>query len=97
MEELDADGRFLFLSEGGSESAASKLAVAGISYVRRKLESRAENWLRICELIDDGGISAVLAKFTTRTMRLMVDESREGAAEGLLRRIGELPNIVFVH
>ena len=89
--------QFLFLSDSSSEAATSRLAFAGIGYKRRKLESRIANWTSICELMDDGGLIAVLVKLTTYTMRAMVSSGYRLAADELLHRISNLPNIVFVH
>ncbi len=88
---------FLFLSDSNSESATSRLAVAGIPYRKKKLESGSANWESISAIIDEEDIVAVLVKLTTHTMRAMVSSGYLSAANGLLRRIAELPNIVFVH
>lgn len=97
MSKNTADRPFLFVSESSAEAATSRLAVAGISYIRKKLESGAANWEAISDLLDEQDVAAVLVKFTTHTLRLMISRSYRNAAGGLLRRMALLPNLVFVH
>lgn len=95
---IDAPARtFLFLSESNSESATSRLAVAGIPYIKKKLESGSANWWAISAIIDEGEVTAVLAKLTTHTLRAMISPGYRSAADELLRRVAALPNLVFVH
>lgn len=97
MSQSPTSRTFLFISDSAGDAATSRLAVAGIPYLKRKLESGAANWNSICGLFDEADLIAVLVKLTTRTMRLMISPDYHESAEELLRRIALLPNMVFVH
>lgn len=88
---------FLFLSDSNSEAATSRLAVAGIPYRKKRLESGTANWDAINAIIDEENVVAVLVKLTTHTMRAIIHPGYASVADGLLRRISKLPNLVFVH
>lgn len=88
---------FLFLSDSDREAATSRLAVAGVPYVKKKLESSRTNWLKIIEIIKTEDFAAVLIKLTNRTLERMVDQELDHVAEELLERVSRLPHVAFVH
>jgi hypothetical protein len=88
---------FLFLSDSDREAATSRLAVAGIPYVKKKLESSRTNWLKIIEIMKTGDFAAVLIKLTNRTLERMIDQELDDVSEDLLERVACLPHVAFVH
>lgn len=81
---------FLFLSDSNSEAATSRLAVAEIPYIKKKLESGAANWASISAIIDDEDVAAVLVKLTTGTMRAITrDWPKSGRPEQMQPKMNE--------
>lgn len=97
MTTLNKNGTFLFLSDSDTESAKSRLAVSGIPYVRKRLESGASNWRKVVEIIDKEELLGVLVKLTNRTMRFLLHPSYAEVRGELLSRIKANPHIIFVH
>jgi len=89
--------KFLFLSDSDSDAAKSRLAVAGIPYIKKRLESGSANWEKIVDIIDEEELIGILVKLSNTTMeRILHPEYSEVHAE-LLTRIKNTPHIIFVH
>lgn len=89
--------KYLFLSDSDRESAKSRLAVAGIPYVKKRLESGPSNWSKIVAIIDDEDLIGILVKLTDSTMRLMLSKEYQSARNDLLARLSVRPHVIFVH
>ena len=89
--------KFLFLSDSDRESAKSRLAVAGVPYIKKRLESGTSNWQKIIAIIDSEDPLGVLVKLTNQTMRLMLQLAYIDIRHELLSRIQARPHVIFVH
>lgn len=89
--------KFLFLSDSDSDAARSRLAVAGIPYIKKRLESGSANWLKIIEIIDEENLIGILVKLSNTTMERMLHPEYSEANDKLLKNIKHVPHIVFVH
>jgi hypothetical protein len=89
--------KFLFLSDSDSDAARSRLAVSGIPYIKKRLESGSANWGKIIEIIDEEHLIGVLVKLSNTTMERMLHPEYAKVHDELLTRIKHIPHIVFVH
>lgn len=89
--------KFLFLSDSDSDAARSRLAVAGIPYIKKRLESGSANWEKIIEIIDDEHLLGVLVKLSNTTMERLLHPEYAEVHDELLTRIKHLHHIIFVH
>lgn len=88
---------FLFLSDVDSETTKSRLKVAGVPYLKKRLESGPENWDSITALLEDVPVAGVLVKLSNKSMlRIMSHDYLESGAY-LFRAIASKPHIIFVH
>ncbi|KQN33128.1 hypothetical protein [Sphingomonas sp. Leaf38] len=89
--------RFLFIGESDADSAKSRLAVAKIPYVKKKLESSRANWLKIIEIAQEP-LLGVLVKLSARVMRSIAHvKDRDHLVDELFGRISVLPHTIFIH
>ncbi|MDE8653900.1 hypothetical protein [Novosphingobium album (ex Liu et al. 2023)] len=89
--------KFLFLSDSDSEAAKSRLAVAGIPYIKKRLESGSANWVNIIDIIDEEPLVGILVKLSNTTMERMLHPEYSEVHDELLGRIRLIPHIIFVH
>lgn len=88
---------FFLISDVDTETTKSRLAIAGIPYTKRRLESGPDNWKSIAEQLEQEPVAGVLVKLSSRSMsRLMLEEYRD-AQEYLFRAIAAKPHVIFVH
>jgi hypothetical protein len=97
MLEGDEPKKFLFLGDSDGGGAASRLAVADIPYIKKRLESGAPNWRTIIDILESGQVLGVLVKLNTRSMERMVSPTYSEVREAMFAGIGSNPHIVFVH
>lgn len=88
---------FLLLSDVDSETTKSRLAIAGIPYVKRRLESGPDNWLSIAEYLEQEPVSGILVKLSNTSMSRLMRLEYMDAQERLFRAIARRPHVVFVH
>ena len=91
------DKKFLFLSDSDSDAARSRLAVAGIPYIKKRLESGSANWEKIVQIIDHEELIGALVKLSNTTMERMLHPEYSEVHHALLTRLAQIPHIVFVH
>ena len=89
--------KFLFLSDSDSDAARSRLAVAGVPYVKKRLESGPANWQTIVDIFSEERLVGVLVKLSNVTMERMLNRPYAEVCDQLLMQIGHIPHIVFVH
>ncbi|WP_449258264.1 hypothetical protein [Chlorobium limicola] len=87
----------LLLGSIGHEGILSTLRTSGRQYKSKFLESRANNWLSILKYFDEYTIEGVLLKLSSHAISLMVSNEYSGIRESLLKKIGSVPNIVFLY
>lgn len=88
---------FLFLSDSDSDAAKSRLAVAGIPYIKKRLESGSANWDKIVTIIDETNLIGILVKLSNPTMERMLHAEYSEVHDELLTRLQAVPHIIFVH
>lgn len=96
--ELDTDKPLiLLLGSVGHEGVVSKLQAAERQYKSKFLESKVKNWESILEYFDNYNVEAVLVKLTPHVISLMASEEYKDVRVKLLKKIGEVSNILFVY
>lgn len=91
------DQRFLFIGESDADSAKSRLVIAKIPYVKKKLESSRANWLKIIEIAQEP-LLGVLVKLSARVMRVIARvKDQDYLVDELFGRISVLPHTIFIH
>src|SRR5579883_3481404 len=88
---------FLFLGEADREGVVSKLKAMGIRYVKKRLESKLDNWKKIEVILGDNSLVGVIAKLNTNTFEMMASKKYIEATERLFLLISKSPNAIFVH
>ena len=95
---LDVDKPLiLLLGSVGHEGVLSTLRAAERQYKNKFLESRVKNWESILEYFDDYQIEGVLVKLSPHAISLIASDEYDGIKERLFKKIGSVPNIVFVY
>lgn len=89
--------KFLFISDSDSDAARSRLAVAGIPYIKKRLESGSANWQQIIGILEDESLIGVLVKLSNGSMERMLLPEYDEVHDKLLSKISALSHIVFVH
>ncbi len=79
------------------EGILSSLKATGRQYKKKLLTSHPENWTTIASLFDEFKISSVLGKFPGHVMSLIVEPNYAEVREQLFKRVGEVPNQVYVY
>lgn len=87
----------LLLGSIGHEGVLSTLRTSGKQYKSKFLESRADIWQSILKYFDEYTIEGVLVKLSPHAISLMVSNEYSGIRESLFKKIGSVPNIVFVY
>jgi hypothetical protein len=88
---------FLFIGDANPESATSKLAVANINYIKKRLESKPENWVIIKEIIEEEPLFGILVKLTSKAMEKLCHEEYRSIGEDIFSKISSIPHIILVH
>lgn len=96
MEDGNREKHALLLGDIAHEGITSALRSSGLDYTRKLLHSSVDNWERIVELLDEGGMSMVLAKFSPATYCYFADNEYADVAGRLLARVGQSTNAVYV-
>lgn len=97
MNQTENDKKFLFISDSDGQEAKSRLAVAGVPYIKKMLESGSENWGKIVDIIETEPLIGVLVKLTTATMTRMLQPDYIAARDAIFSSLGQKPHAVFVH
>ena len=79
------------------EGILSSLKATGRQYKKKLLDSYPANWRTIAALFDEFKISSVLGKFPGHVMSLLVDPNYAEVRALLFKRVGEVPNQIFVY
>lgn len=88
---------FLFIGSTTSDAAVSKLKTAGIFYQHKMLESRAQNWEKIIDLLKAPSLIGVIAKLTSRNFELMVQPEYAPASVRMLESLASTEHLLFIH
>lgn len=97
MNEDVHEQRFLFIGESDADSAKSRLSIAKIPYVKKKLESSRANWLKIIDIAQEP-LLGVIVKLSARVMRAIAQvKDQDCLVDDLFSRISVLPHTIFIH
>jgi hypothetical protein len=90
------DKTILMLGSIDHEGVCSTLTSRGLSYQKKMLHSRQNNWVKIIDLLKSGNFSVVLAKFTPTTYGYLDKADFEEVREELFRQLAAVPHVIFV-
>jgi len=101
------DERFVVVINADSEPILSRLRARRLKYVVKKLHSRAENWVKISQLMEAPGAGAVLVRLNRHNLEQLTASGTDFAgtlyrehadvAPRLLRAISARPHLVLIH
>ena len=101
------DERFVVIINADSEPVLSRLRARRIRYVVKKLNSRAENWVKTCQLLEAPGAGAVVVRLNRHNLEQLTASGTDFAgqlyrdhadvAPRLLRAISARPHLVLLH
>lgn len=88
---------FLFVGRGDADAATSHLKASGISYRRKMLESKPENWEVIAGHLEDDGLVGVIVKLTASTYELLVGDAYKQTSDRICLALAKVPHLLLVH
>lgn len=91
------DEFFLLVGGASSESTTSRITTEGHRYRRKLLDSRAENWRVITELIRDPQLKAVIMVLNRNDYERFLLDDYLTAGNEMLDALQNVPHVIFVH
>ena len=87
----------LMLDNTSPNSATARIKASGGRYIRKRLQSKPDNWEKIQSLLTSPDLICVIGKLNTAVFNQLVSDQYSQVALPLLDSLSKVPHLLFAH